>query len=148
MNVSAPALANVFTLGVSDLPLLKTFYRDLGWPLAFEADDYAAFQLEGAVLALFPVEKLAADGREDPPSGDRGIGFTIGILVNSPEEVDEFAAKAHRAGGRITKEPTDAEFFVGRSAYFADPEDNYWEIVWAPPDNPVVRAARRAAVLE
>jgi hypothetical protein len=33
----------------------------------------------------------------------------------------------------------------GRDAYFADPEGNYWEIAWAPPDNPVVAAARRAA---
>ena len=27
-------------------------------------------------------------------------------------------------GGRISKEPTDAEFFTGRDAYFADPEGN------------------------
>ena len=39
----------------------------------------------------------------------------------------------------------DAEFFVGRDAYFADPEGNYWEIACAPPDNPVVAASRRAA---
>ncbi len=52
-----------------------------------------------------------------------------------------------RAGGRVTKEPVDAEFFVGRSAYFADPEDNHWEIAWAPRDNPIVVAARRASGL-
>jgi uncharacterized protein len=34
---------------------------------------------------------------------------------------------------------------VGRDAYFADPEGNYWEIAWSPPDNPVSAAARRAA---
>jgi hypothetical protein len=47
----------------------------------------------------------------------------------------------------VTKEPTDAEFFEGRDAYFADPEGNYWEIAWARADNPVVAAARRAAGL-
>jgi hypothetical protein len=45
----------------------------------------------------------------------------------------------------VTKEPTDAEFFQGRDAYFADPEGNYWEIAWAPDTDPVVAAARRAA---
>ena len=50
-----------------------------------------------------------------------------------------------QAGGKLTKNPIDAEFFVGRDAYFADPEGNYWEIAWAGPDNPVVAAARRAA---
>ncbi len=33
-------------------------------------------------------------------------------------------------------------------AYFADPEDNYWEIAWAPRDNPIVAAARRAAGID
>jgi predicted lactoylglutathione lyase len=52
------------------------------------------------------------------------------------------------AGARVTKEPLDAEFFTGRSAYLRDPEENYFEIVWAEmPDNPVVIAARRAAGL-
>jgi uncharacterized protein len=46
----------------------------------------------------------------------------------------------------LTKEPVDAEFFVGRDAYFSDPKKgNYWEIAWAPPDIPVVAASRRAA---
>ena len=59
--------------------------------------------------------------------------------------VDELARRARAAGATLTKEPTDAEFFEGRDAYFADPEGNYWEIAWAPDTNPVVAAARRAA---
>lgn len=45
----------------------------------------------------------------------------------------------------MTKEPTDAEFFEGRDAYFADPEGNYWEVAWGASENPVTAAARRAA---
>jgi hypothetical protein len=46
--------------------------------------------------------------------------------------------------GRVTKEPVDAEFFTGRSAYLCDPEGNYFEIAWADePDNPVLAATRR-----
>jgi predicted lactoylglutathione lyase len=65
--------------------------------------------------------------------------------VDKPEDVDELADRVRQAGGRLTKAPVAAEFFEGRDAYFADPEGNYWEIAWAPPDNPVVVAARRAA---
>ena len=61
--------------------------------------------------------------------------------------MDELAAHARAAGATLTKEPTDAEFFEGRDAYFADPEGNYWEIAWSEGSNPVVAAARRAAGL-
>ena len=138
-------LANVVTLGVRDLQAQRDFYRRLGWRQVFETDDYAAFELRGSVLALFPVEKLAADGRAEPEPGRGGIRFTIALLVDSPAAVDELADVVRKAGGTVTKDPVDAEFFEGRSAYFADPESNFWEIAWAPPENPVVAAARRAA---
>jgi uncharacterized protein len=69
-------------------------------------------------------------------------------MVDSPQEVDRLVDTVREAGGRVTKEPVDAEFFEGRSAYVADPEGNFWEIAWAPPDNDIVAAARRAARLE
>lgn len=145
MDRAQPPLANTVTLGVRDFDAQRDFYRRLGWPQAFDSDDFAVFELRGAVLALFPVDKLAADSRAQPELGGGGIRFNIIISVDSPEEVDELADRVRRAGGTLTKEPVDAEFFVGRDAYFSDPEGNYWEIAWAPPDNPVVAAARRAA---
>jgi uncharacterized protein len=69
------------------------------------------------------------------------------INVGEPAEVDEIVERARESGARITKEPVAAEFFSGRDAYFADPEGNFWEVAWAPDDNPVVIAARRAAGL-
>jgi uncharacterized protein len=138
-------LANIVTLGVRDFGGQRDFYRRLGWPQAFDSDDFAVFELRGALLALFPVDKLAIDSRAEPATGDGGIRFAIIITMDSPEEVDELADRARQAGGTVTKEPVDAEFFVGRDAYFADPEGNYWEIAWAAADNPVTAAARRAA---
>ena len=76
-----------------------------------------------------------------------GIRFSIIISVDKPEDVDALAARVLQAGGKLTKDPVDAEFFVGRDAYFMDPEGNFWEIACAPPDNPVVIASRRAAGL-
>lgn len=64
-DLNAP-LANVFTLGARNLPALRAFYLRLGWPQVVDDDDFAAFELHGAVLALFPLEKLAADGRGRP----------------------------------------------------------------------------------
>lgn len=145
MDRAQPPLANTVTLGVRDFDAQRNFYRRLGWPQAFDSDDFAVFELRGAVLALFPVDKLAADSRAQPELGGGGIRFNIIISVESPQEVDELADRVRRAGGTLTKEPVDAEFFVGRDAYFSDPEGNYWEIAWAPPDNPVVAASRRAA---
>ena len=147
METHDAPLANVITLGARDLPALRDFYRRLGWPLIMDGDEYSAFELRGAVLALFPVDKLAADGREQPQHDRRGIHMTIGIIVDDRDVVDDLVKRVRAAGGRVTKEPVDAEFFIGRSAYFADPEGNFWEIAWAPPDNPIVASARRAARL-
>jgi len=44
----------------------------------------------------------------------------------------------------VTKEPTDAEFFEGRDAYFADPEGHYWEVAWSAGENPITAATRHA----
>jgi uncharacterized glyoxalase superfamily protein PhnB len=38
---------------------------------------------------------------------------------------------AIRAGARAVAEPRDREW-GGRSGYIADPEQNRWEIAWAP----------------
>jgi len=147
MDVLRAPLANTFTLGVQDLSRERAFYRDLGWHLAFDSDNFAVFELRGALLALFPVDELARDGQAPPESGRGGIRFSIIINADAPGDVDHIVEAARRAGGTITKEPGDAVFFDGRNAYFADPEGNHWEVAWATHDNPVSAAARRAAGL-
>jgi predicted lactoylglutathione lyase len=145
--VSRPSLANVLTLGVRDIDAQRRFYAALGWPLVFDSDDFVVFELGGALLALFPGDKLAADGCAPQEVGHGGIRFSVIITVDSPHEVDEHVERARRAGARITKPPVDAEFFEGRDAYYADPEGNYWEVAWTAADNPVTAAARRIAGL-
>jgi uncharacterized protein len=145
MNASQP-LANVLTLGARDFPRLRDFYRGLGWQQLIDEDGFAAFELRGVVLALFPISQLARDGNTEPAPNTEGIRFTIGVLVDTPDEVDRIADQMRRAGARVTKEPVDAEFFAGRSAYLRDPENNYFEIAWSEPENnAIVAAARRAA---
>ena len=68
MDRRPPPLANIITLGVRNFDAQRDFYRRLGWPQAFDSDDFAVFELRGALLALFPVDKLAAC-RSSPPTG-------------------------------------------------------------------------------
>jgi catechol 2,3-dioxygenase-like lactoylglutathione lyase family enzyme len=108
-----PPLANVVTLGVTDLAREREFYQRPDWPAVLDTDDFVAFELRGLVLALSGADDLGRDA----------------------------------SAARVTKEPTAAEFFDGRDAYFADPEGNFWEVAWSGTDNPVTAAARRAAGL-
>jgi catechol 2,3-dioxygenase-like lactoylglutathione lyase family enzyme len=141
--VTVPARITVVTVGVRDFETQRDFYRGLGWTTAVELDDFAVFELRGAVLALFPLDQLAEDGRSEPAAADRGIAVSLAINVDERDEVDSTIEAARSAGARITKEPVDAEW-GGRTAYFADPEDNYWEVAWVPPDSLVAGAIRHA----
>jgi predicted lactoylglutathione lyase len=140
-------LANIVTLGVRDFATQRSFYQRLGWPMVFDSDEFAVFELRGLLLALFPVEQLAKDAQVAPCVSQGGILFSIIVNAEKLEDVDAMVRAFQDAGGKVSKEPTDAEFFDGRSAYVADPEGNYWEIAWAAPGNAVVEAARRAAGL-
>jgi uncharacterized protein len=137
-------LANVIELGVRDLAAQRDFYRGLGWP-QLESDVFTVFELRGAVLALFPVERLAEESHVPADFSTGGIRFRIAVIAERPEDVDEIARRVRAAGGTVTREPGDADFFEGRSMYFSDPEGHCWEVAWTPPDNPIVAAARRAA---
>ena len=138
-------LANITTFGVEDLACERAFYDALGWPVVFEADDFVVFELGSALFALFPLDKLAADSCAEPESRRRGIRSSVIVTVETPEHVDDLASRAERAGGTVTKQPTEAKFFAGRDAYFSDPEGNFWEVAYSPNENPVTTAARRAA---
>jgi uncharacterized protein len=143
MSTPAPLADVMITLGARDFPALREFYRAIGWPQVIDDETFAAFEVRGVVLAVFPITELARDGNTEPDPGSAGIAFTIGIMVDSAEEVDQLTGQMRAAGARVTKQPVDAEFFTGRSAYLCDPEGNYFEITWADmPDNPIT--SRRA----
>src|SRR2546423_281004 len=111
-------------------------------------EGFCAFEMRGAVLALFPLDELAEDGRVQAAPVAPGLrGFSLAINVDEREQVDEVIEGARGAGARVTKEPVDAEW-GGRTAYFADPEENYWEVAWVPPDSLVAGAIRGATGVE
>lgn len=127
-----PARLTVVTLGARDLPKLRLFYSGLGWPeVPGSGDDWAGFLLGGMLLALYPLDGLAAEAAPDLPVSTGFSGITLACNVDSPEQVDAAFTAAVAAGATPVAEPTTRDW-GGRSAYFADPEGNRWEIAWAP----------------
>jgi uncharacterized protein len=142
--VSAPARITAVTIGGRDLPALRDFYAKLGFPVAVELDDFLAFQTRGAVFTIYRLESLAADAHaEAAPTQPGHIGTNLAINVDERGQVDTAVEAARAAGAEITKEPTDMEW-GGRSAYFTDPEGNWWEIAWVPPDTKMAGLLRDA----
>ena len=135
-----PPLANLITLGAHDFPGLRDFYRRLGWPQIMDDGEFAVFELRGILLALFPIAQLARDGNTEPEPSTGGIRFTIGVIVDTAEEVDRLTDQMRQAGARITKAPVAAEFFAGRSAYLCDPRVTTSR---SPGPSPAIRSWRR-----
>jgi catechol 2,3-dioxygenase-like lactoylglutathione lyase family enzyme len=126
-----PGRLNVLTLGVRELEREKRFYQALGWRTRSTGDDFAAFPLGGAVLALYALDALAAEANLPVPEGQQFNGFTCSVNVEHKEDVDRAVEAATQAGGRMLSEPVTREW-GGRSGYFADPEGNVWEVAWLP----------------
>ena len=124
---------SLVTIGCFDLTKVRKFYNDLGWE---ETDhgysDYAVFKTAGVLLSLYGVEELAkGTGLKVQQSNDVFKGITLAINVDKPEQVDTTIEKVRQIGGKILSEPDDA-FWGGRTACFADPENNVWEVAYNP----------------
>lgn len=134
-----PQRVSLITLGSHKVPALRAFYRKLGWvELEFSSDNYAVFQTSGVLLSIFPYEELVKDMAQpshsavsDPAGKPAFRGITLAINVDKPQQVDEAIEHIRSAGADILREPSDA-FWGGRTAYFADPEYNVWEVAWNP----------------
>lgn len=70
-------LANILTLGVRDFAREREFYRRLGWPHAFDSDEFTVFELRGALLALFGIDQPSRDARAVPELGHGGIRSSV-----------------------------------------------------------------------
>ena len=128
----------VITLGVDDLERSLSFYRD-GMGLAtegiigaeFEHGAVAFFDLQsGLKLAIWRRDDIAHDSTV-PKRSASPTEFTLGHNVNSKEEVDAIMEQATRAGAKVVK-PAQPTFWGGYAAYFLDPDEHRWEILWNP----------------
>jgi hypothetical protein len=122
---------NIVTLGVYDLVRARTFYEALGWRASSASQgDIVFFEAGGAVMALYPREKLAEDAGV-AAEGNGFRGFTLAQNVRSKNEVAEVLTIAKAAGAAIFKPAQDA-FWGGHSGYFSDLDGYLWEVAWNP----------------
>ena len=122
---------SVITLAVSDLERATRFYRDgLGLPIRDDKPPVVYFQLRGTWLALFPREPLA-NYANVAPEGQGFSGVTLSCNLASREEVDQTADAARKAGATIVNPPHEVGW-GGYTAWFSDPDDHLWELVWNP----------------
>ncbi|MBS2970233.1 VOC family protein [Metabacillus sp. KIGAM252] len=126
-----PQRVSLLTIGAKNVKNLRLFYQKLGWAeTEISSDQYAVFKTAGVLLSLFPLEELEKDAEVKLISeGYKAVTFAIN--VDEPQQVDEAIENIRKAGGEILRQPSDA-FWGGRTAYFADPEQNLWEIAWNP----------------
>ena len=123
---------HLVTLGVRDLERSRKFYTEiLGWRPSNAGNEGVVFiQAGGVVVSLYPRENLAEDAVISP-EGSGFSGFTLAYNAQSESEVDEIIADLKSKGVKIVKEPQKA-FWGGYSSYFADPDDNLWEVAYNP----------------
>lgn len=132
MNIEKSAISYL-TLGVADLKKMKTFYSGLGFEVYAESDvedhPYIMYKSGSLILALYPKHLLAKQAGINIDNVDENKSMSISLNVDSKKSLDDLIIKAKKLNATITQEGFYPEW-GGFCAYFQDPENNLWEIVW------------------
>ncbi|WP_138757767.1 VOC family protein [Modestobacter altitudinis] len=116
----------VVTLFTEDLPATRAFYAEvLGLPLDFEDAHSAVFRTGSTLVNLLQVEQ-AHELVTPAPVGGPGRGARA-LLTTRVADVDATAAELTRRGVVLLNGPVDRPWGP-RTAAFADPAGNVWEI--------------------
>ena len=120
--MGVPARVSFVTLACRDVPAMKRFYDQFGWPPSEHNDDsFAAYQCGGAVLGLFGAENYAKTHGPMPAPG-AFKGFVLALNCRHAAEVDRvYAALKQIEGVKLLGEPKNLSF-GGRGFDWLDPE--------------------------
>ena len=114
-------------LFVRDLARCLTFYRDtLGLEVQESDPDSVSFQMENVYFLLLEVSaaaRMISEGALEL----KIEGGPRGLLAAGVEDVDAAYEALKAKGVTFLRPPTDQPWGL-RTAYFADPEGNLWEI--------------------
>jgi predicted lactoylglutathione lyase len=121
---------SLITLGVADLRRSCVFYEQLGWR-GQEVEETVFFQAGGQALVLWGRGKVATDAGIDDDRICTFGGIVLAHNVASREEVDRVMDAAKRAGGEVTKEPSETSY-GGYAGFFRDPDGHVWEVAHNP----------------
>ncbi len=114
-------------LFVQDLARCVEFYRDtLGLQVTESTPELASFQMENVYFLLMQVS-AAAHMLGEEANTLKIEGGPRGLLAAGVEDVDAAYETLKARGATLLKPPTNQPWGL-RTAYFADPEGNLWEI--------------------
>jgi lactoylglutathione lyase len=114
-------------LFVRDLARCMTFYRDtLGLEVQESDPNSVSFQMENVYFLLLEVS-AAADLISSEASALKIEGGPRGLLAAGVEDVDASYEALKAKGVTFLRPPTNQSWGL-RTAHFADPEGNLWEI--------------------
>ena len=114
-------------LFVRDLPTCLAFYRDtLGLQVTESTPERASFQMDNMYFLLLEVSAAAHMIGEEAKALTTEGGPRV-LLAAGVRDVDT-AYEALRAKGATLLRPPANQPWGLRTAYFADPEGNLWEI--------------------
>jgi lactoylglutathione lyase len=118
---------NVAVLFVEDLDGAKRFYKEtIGFATAFEDDSSIAFNTGGAMLMLLNLDGAIDLLTSDTVAGERPAG-ACSQLVSFVDDVDAVYTDLLAKGVEFVREPETRPWGM-RTAHFADPEGNIWEV--------------------
>jgi len=124
MNRPASCGLRHLALKVHDMKRMRSFYVDLlGFTVEWEPDPRNLYLTSGA-------DNLALHELSEPFSA--GSLDHLGILVKTPETVDDWASYLKDKGIALSMEPKTHRDGA-RSIYFKDPEENVIQIIFHPP---------------
>lgn len=112
---------------VRDMDACKAFYRDtLGLQLTDDQPDVATFKIGDLYFFLLSAAEAAR------MIGGQSLRFSFegtsrSLHAAGVDDVDALYADLRAKGVNVLEPPTDQPWGL-RTAYFADPEGNFWEI--------------------
>ena len=115
-------------LFVQDLDGCTAFYRDT-FKLQYQGSDAnsASFLLQDGLYLILLSPEGSADLLEMPVNKQKVIGGPHGLLAAGVANVDAAYEELKAKGVTFLRPPTDQRWGL-RTAHFADPEGNIWEI--------------------
>ncbi len=121
-----PAGISAITLFVEDLSATKAFYeRAFGLPVHFQDDASVVFDFGNALINLL----VAGEGSDligPAPVAPAGTGARHQLTI-AVDDVDATVAELRDRGVELLNGPMDRAWGI-RTASFADPAGNIWEI--------------------
>ena len=112
---------------VRDLATCTAFYQDtLGLTVADSGPNHTMFKVGELYLFLQEAAGAARMMSEEPLEAPSEGGSHV-LLAARVDDVDALYADLKTKGVKLLRPPADQPWGF-RTAYFADPEGNYWEI--------------------